>query len=168
MQHPLPETLVPRRAAQMALTLTGSLPLSAVPRLSDAFELSAPVTVALHFSQVDESSVRLTGKLATTVRLHCQRCLEGFETALVADVDVEFGPSRPEPETDREIVAGDDQPLVLASFVEDELLLSAPMVATHPQAACTPPGELQETVSAGAVRRPFGELGNLLGRKEPD
>ena len=168
MHHPLPETLVPRRAAQQALALAGTVPPSALPRLSEAFDLGGPVTVALNFSQLDEHSVRLTGKLATTVRLHCQRCLEWFETALEADVDVEFGPARAEPETDREIVAGDDQPLALTEFVEDELLLSAPMVATHPEAACFPPGELRETLSTGAVRRPFGELGHLLGRKEPD
>ena len=168
MQHPLPETLVPRRAAQQALSLAGLLPTTAMPRLSDAFNLGGPVTIALQFSQLDENSVRLNGKLTTAVRLHCQRCLEWFETALEAEVDVEFGPERSEPETDREIVAGVDQPLALAAFVEDELLLSAPMIATHPQAVCAPPGGLQETVSAGAVRRPFGELGHLLGRKEPD
>ena len=67
------------------------------------------------------------------------------------------------------IKVGDALPAVtLTEFVEDELLLSAPMVATHPEAACIPPGELRETVSTGAVRRPFGELGLLLGRKEPD
>jgi len=59
--------------------------------------------------------------------------------------------------------------LNLAEFVEDELLLGAPMVALHDEGTCVPPGEapVQEAVVAGR-RRPFGELGSLLGRKEPD
>lgn len=168
MQPSLPETFIPRRAAHQALALSGTLPAATMPRLGEAFELGGPVQVALRFTQLDENRVHLTGSAVTTVKLHCQRCLEWFETALTASVDVEFGPERTDTETDREIVAGADEPMVLAAFVEDELLLSAPMAPTHPAAACSPPGDQQIVESAGAVRRPFGELGHLLGRKEPD
>jgi len=168
MQPSLPETLIPRRAAHQALALTGMLPAASMPRLGEAFEIGGPVQVALRFTPLDEHRVQLSGTAATTVKLHCQRCLEWFESALEANVDVEFGPERADSETGREIVAGADEPMVLAAFVEDELLLNAPMAPTHPVATCNPPGEKQVTESAGAVRRPFGELGHLLGRKEPD
>ena len=165
MESTLPETLIPRRAAQRALVLNGTLDPSLVPRLVEAFEITAPILVILRFNQIDEDRVLLTGALETAVIRTCQRCLERFETALHAEVDVEFSASPTANEADREVVASPEQALDIAAFVEDELLLSAPMVAVHPPTACSAPGAHEEIEQdAVTTRRPFLELGNLLNR----
>ncbi len=169
MRDPLPETLIPRRAGQQALTVNGALPEGATPRLAESYTLRAPVTVNLLFDTYGDDKVLVTGQLGTRVMGQCQRCLEPFETGLETEVEVEFGPEDSISDGEREIIPGIDKVLNLAEFVEDELLLGAPMVALHDEGTCVPPGEapVQEAVVAGR-RRPFGELGSLLGRKEPD
>lgn len=173
MRDALPETVIPRQAAQQALVLGGVLPHEATPRLAEAYVLSAPVDVTLRFSAISEEKVLMTGHLETRVQLECQRCLENFEQLLVAEVDVEFGPEAVGPDNQeilRETLSGIDEKLVLASFIEDELLLSAPMVALHSEGACQPPGEApteNETV-VSVQRRPFGDLRSLLDGGEHD
>lgn len=169
MRDPLPETIIPRRAGQQALTVSGSLPEGATPRLTESFGVRAPVTVNLRFGAYGEDKVLVTGQLMTRVMGQCQRCLEPFEAGLETEVEVEFGLENSCSDRGREIIPGIDRELNLAEFVEDELLLGAPMVALHDEGTCVPPGEapVQKAVVAGR-RRPFGELGSLLGRKEPD
>ena len=167
MQDALPDTIIPRRAAIQALALDGLLPGSAPVRLAAVFAVVDAVSVVLTFSATGSDRVLLTGNLSTTVRARCQRCLEEFEMGLSADIDVEFGLPGAVSSDDREVLTGLDDKLILAEFVEDELLLGAPMTTLHDEGDCYPPGEIEDAEELPPTRRnPFGDLTKLLGNKD--
>ncbi len=78
------------------------------------------------------------GTLRVSLRVTCQRCLEGM------DLQIEASPwlllLRPEEGQDRLDDEADilvtDKPLSLSALVEDELLLALPMVPTHELSEC--------------------------------
>ncbi|MGH8129465.1 MAG: YceD family protein [Steroidobacteraceae bacterium] len=100
-----------------------------------------------------------------SVVLVCQRCLgpvrrklESVSPLVFADEDA---PGLP---PDYEPVGGDPRKLDLTALVEDELLLSLPLIAQHePTEECKPPGGAAKSQpEAPAMRRPFAGLKDLL------
>ncbi len=99
--------------------------------------------------------------------LTCQRCLGPVHRKVESDAQLAFAkegtPALPD---DLEVVGGDPRTLDLAALVEDELLLSLPIVPQHGageacvlrRGAVRPGGEAQ----APEMRRPFAGLKDLL------
>lgn len=103
------------------------------------------------------------------VELTCQRCFGPVARRLESASELAFVASADAPApADREAVAGDPRRLDLAALVEDELLLSLPLIARHAEGeACAAPAdaagagaEAEETPAA--MRRPFAGLKDLL------
>ncbi len=64
--------------------------------------------------------------------LTCQRCLGPVPPKLKSVAHLVFAPEEtPELPPDHEAIGGDPQKLDLAALVEDELLLSLPLIAQH-------------------------------------
>ena len=169
MEAVLPDFVIPRRAGAAGLVVSGQVPGARFERLMQAYPLSSAVTVDLVFSAEGDRRVWLTGTLEAKAQVQCQRCLETFPALLKAEVDVGFGP--PLEDDAREVLSGLDDELALWPFIEDELLLGAPMVHRHAAGACgmaadSSREEALEVGSPSQTRRPFEQLGSLLAGHE--
>lgn len=100
----------------------------------EAFTVAAPVELALRVRK-DGDKYHLLGRLATTVRRECCRCLETFDAPVAVDVDVRYLPHRVNAgEGEHEISDEDlsiafyrDDEIDLGGLVREQLHLAAPM-----------------------------------------
>ena len=131
----LPNQVDARKLTTQGAEIKGILEGSELPRLAGAVEEAASVIeVALEFG-LDESGNRvISGKISTDVTMICQRCLEPVVQNIQAEVNVglvwdDKEASNLPKSLDPLIVT--EAPLVLKELVEEELLLSLPIVAYH-------------------------------------
>lgn len=130
----LPETVNFVRQVELNRTIEGIYPISKLARLSEVLlSNEGYVTAKLEFTHsVGIPSLR--GKLSAKLLVECQRCLNPveievsgrFKFALVNSEDeFELLPEEFEPY----LLEGEEQSVI--ELIEDELLLSLPMVSIH-------------------------------------
>jgi uncharacterized protein len=111
------------------------------------------------------------GELSVTADavLTCQRCLGPLRRTLESSSRLAFVAREDAPvPADHEAIAGDPERVDLAALVEDELLLSLPLIATHRagEECLVPELPLARDADAAALtqerRRPFAGLKDLL------
>ena len=139
MQTQLPETVNFMRQVELKRTIEGVYPISRLGRLTDVLlNEEGFVTVKLEFGQ-SVGFASLKGRVSAKMLSECQRCLKPMETevagsfkfALVNDEEeLELLPEELEPY----LLAGEEQSII--DLIEDELLLSLPMVTAH-DTACS-------------------------------
>lgn len=168
MQGKLPEKIDPKRLAHQGAILHGVIPAASLTRLGAAYEVREPASVELRFDWSSERRPVVTGTVSTRIASTCQRCLQTFETTVSADVAVEIGEAPRDADQDFELVLAADETLNLVDFVEDELLLEAPMIPAHPASACAAPaaGDDETPQRDEGPRRPFAGLQNLMDRSK--
>ena len=84
----------------------------------DAFRVAAPVTLGFDIYK-DKAQFRLAGRVTTTLRLPCSRCLEPFDWPVDAEFDLRYQPhSQNTGEGEREVEEDD---LTTAFYVNDEI-----------------------------------------------
>jgi len=147
MREALPQSVDPRRQAELGRTLSGVISLARMPRLAavvlDA-EQSAEDYAAFELGFRRDASGRhlVEGRVEATLRLRCERCngeLElpvssNFTLAVVEGLDEAAQlPEAYEP------LLPDETEVDPAALVEDELLLALPAVLRHPVGVCEPP-----------------------------
>lgn len=162
----LPEHLKLDRLPPEGATISGFMPLSALPRLSALLVSDAgSVEANLHLSAVDGGRFVIGGAVTATVEVRCQRCLEPVALALRARVTAVV--VRAEEEVEQ--LGRHDEPVIaprgeldVRAALEDELLLALPIVPRH-ETDCQPrhrhfrpPGE-----EAPAKENPFSALSRL-------
>ena len=167
----LPVHIDPLRLVEARRVLHGSLPLAEMPRLLESVsDAEGDVTVSLEFG-VDVEGIRyMRGSLQAQVTLECQRCLESmvfpidsqFALALVRSMEqAEALPSHYEP------LLLDGEPLFLRDVIEDELLLTLPIIPRHEEAECSVTADalrtkdLQTDADRTDKPNPFSVLANL-------
>lgn len=156
----IPLKLSAAEAVARGLRLRGRLPLSALPRLSEALTSTEGELLAeIEFSEDPLSQGRLRGRLRTTVVLTCQRCLQPLPWPLDLAPDLSLVSSEEDEERlldSREPVRLDAGQLALREALEDELLLALPLAPTCADPACAqrlaPPGETIEPQVGDNVR----------------
>lgn len=194
MSKQLPVYVDPLRLAEAGQVLKGQVAVSAMPRLVSALRTAAqdvPVSAAqgmvdadLTFG-VDGQGIRyVRGSLRTELAVICQRCLQPMMLPL--RVDIALGMAHTLDETERLpaeyeplMLEAESQPQLLASIIEDELLLALPVAPVHVEAApgfldgcgaTSMPGDgplmpateaVQEDFPAEGKRRPFAILAQL-------
>ncbi|HVY07600.1 MAG TPA: YceD family protein [Burkholderiales bacterium] len=150
--------------ARDARELRGRLPVADLARLRDALvDTDGDVAYRLAGSMDKDGKATLQLEVAAKLQLVCQRCLGPVEFDLQSTRDlVLVPPGQPladpadEPDDVEEIHA--DAKLDVAALVEDEVILSLPMVAAHEAGECAMPKSqegMNETQSA------FGSLASL-------
>ena len=100
----------------------------------DTFTVAAPVELALGVRK-DGDKYYLRGRLVTTVRRECCRCLESFDVPTAVDIDVRYLPQHVNTgEGEHEISDEDlsiafyrDDEIDLGGLVQEQLQLAAPM-----------------------------------------
>ncbi|WP_456445573.1 YceD family protein [Thiolapillus sp.] len=169
MSQRIPDRVDPRRLAEEGKTLSGSLPVDALPRLAALLQDTTPAALfTLRFGK-DESR-RSTVDLGVKAQLvlECQRCLSD----MTLDVDAHTllalvsGPTEAEqlPKDLDPLLLGEEEYLDIAALIEDELLLAIPASPRHADVNCSihveekqnPPAEQEQD-------NPFAVLAKLKG-----
>lgn len=171
MQKQMPETVNFVHQVELNRTLEGEYPLAKFERLqevlaanADVSSNDAKVTAKIVFCHsVGIASIK--GKVSATLQLECQRCLQAmdvkvegrFKFALINDEDeIELLPDEFEPY----LLEGEEQSVI--DLVEDELLLSLPMVTVHDDACSAVMTEQQKEIAAQKeAAHPFAALKSL-------
>ncbi|MES2624558.1 MAG: YceD family protein [Pseudomonadota bacterium] len=138
---PFPETIDTLKLFARNGILAADLPLTKLERLTDSLnDDSGVVEVNLLFGTDEEKKRSLTGTLDTTVKVLCQRCLQEMELELHCSLNLKVCDDEQElhdlPETEDGIVMEEDG-LNILDVIEDELILSLPLVPVHADANCS-------------------------------
>ncbi|HTT08290.1 MAG TPA: DUF177 domain-containing protein [Gammaproteobacteria bacterium] len=94
------------------------------------------VCVDFHFNDDGEGHPVLTGRLTATLPVSCQRCLQAMTVRIDAPVRLRMVRDEGETPPDVDVLLVTTEAMSLAHIAEEELLLSMPMTARHPQADC--------------------------------
>ena len=167
----LPATIDPIQLAGKGARLRGKLPVKAMRRLVELCrDDSGEAVVDLMFERGADGMYLMHGTMAATVRVTCQRCLEGMGLELVTEPRLIL--TKPGEREDSQAQETDtlavDKPLSLSELVEDEFLLVMPMIPMHDEKVC--PVSVYKTAAngvgaGGKTNKPFSVL-NGLKRKE--
>lgn len=146
MSNRLPVEINPFRLIEQRKQLVGELQLADMTRLSElTTDKLGGFEVFLDFDRSEVGLPMIRGSIKGVVRLECQRCLEPTEVELDQAVEVVLiGSNRdPKPEEDGyDIWHVEGERLFVRDFVEDEILLSLPVIARHE--SCQPARPLIE------------------------
>lgn len=175
MSDSLPELLDPRKAVALNARFEGRLPLSRLTRLRPLLESTeGSVAYRLDCGVDAQGRAVISGKVAATLELQCQRCNAGlslpvaseYTLALVEGIDE--AAALPD---DYDPLLVDGQLMRATDLVEDELILCIPAIPRHAQGSCEPPrpeylvrgGTANETASTDDSKgpNPFAELLDL-------
>lgn len=160
--EPLPESVDPYRLADENVVLEGEIPLSDFERLVNYLaERSGVVRVKLQFHKGKHNIVIIVGQIQATLAMQCQYCLDPVKVAVNTNLDLVLmdndDASGSGEEQDAILLQGDR--IELTAIVEDDLILSLPMVARHGSGDCI--GKLEYDQTEGPGDRPFAELERL-------
>jgi len=158
----LPESVNFMRQVELNRKIEGGYPLAKLARLSEALlSNEGYVTAKLEFGH-SVGFACLKARASAKLLVKCQRCLEPMETevtgdfkfALVHDEDeFELLPEEFEPY----LLEGEEQSII--DLIEDELLLSLPMVTTHTDACSDFMAKQGEAIKAAKeAAHPFAAL----------
>ncbi len=131
----IPSQIEPDKWADRAAIVEAELPLKQFSRLLDGAHGDAGVvTVNLRFSRDARRFPRMQGKVSTQVALTCQRCLDPVEVPVTADVDVYLLAREQDCDRlneDEDFVVYGEGRCFVHEVLEDELILSLPLVPRH-------------------------------------
>lgn len=121
--------------------ISAELPLAKLQRLTGQLASNdGAVAVDLRFGRDEEGRRVISGTLDTAVEVACQRCLQDMTLALHSEIDlfaVDTEEALQELRDDQDgVVIPEDGLLDVLALVEDELLLSLPMIPMHEDTAC--------------------------------
>ena len=121
--------------------LAAALPLAKLQRLTDSLhDDSGVVAVNLLFGTDEDKKRVLTGTLDTTVKVLCQRCLQEMTLELHCSLRLKVCSNEQElydlPETEDGIIM-EEEGLNILEVIEDELILSLPLVPVHADVNCS-------------------------------
>jgi uncharacterized protein len=155
----LPIQVDPVRFAENATHLHGTLLVKNLERLGESLMTPAgEVTVDLQFG-IDQQRIRfLKGHCETELTLQCQRCLEPFQYKIVGNFNSAIvGSEEAEKELpesyDPLLIDPENSTLNLQDLVEEELIISLPIVFKHDLQDCK-------------IKTPYFVAGDAVNEKE--
>jgi uncharacterized protein len=170
MSKPGPDRVDAQWLAAEGRHLTREFPLARFARLADSIlTQDGVVRLNARFCKVDDRPA-VDLEVAAVLVVRCQRCLGALEVPVSSHVGLVFdtaaGAAEELPAGDYEPVPLDAAAVDLAGLVEDELLLSVPLVPLHEHCGETAvPGMVEsEAARPAGTQRPFVDLKNLLKR----
>ena len=173
MHHKLPLEIEPYRAAHGGVILEGELPLDTMPRLTEQLlSDEGKVSVKMEFDLDEVGMPYMRGHFSCKVSLSCERCLEAMDVNLdvdcllamvISELKIEGLAEQYEP-----WLLESNEPVALSAIVEDELILSLPIIAKH-ESACLPYdiwlSEAEDNQAEEKTVSPFAVLSDLKKKK---
>lgn len=163
--QPLSDYIEPFKLARQSQVLEGNLPLAKMGRLARVLcSEKADVSIKSSFGIDAGGTYFARGTVTAKVEMECQRCMQAVPVELnaafaLAFVSSEKGVERVS-DTYDPIVVQDEQ-VVLAELVEDELLLALPIVAKHQGEDCLPKFKNPSDAVVEEKPNPFAVLAQL-------
>jgi uncharacterized protein len=146
------------------------VPLAELPRLAQLAGLAGEVRGRAHFRRLAGIAV-VELNFSGTAHLVCQRCLGAMEIGVEAATEVGLVATEADvsrvPEELEPVLAPDGR-VSVGELVEEELLLTLPIVPLHAEAdVChvAPSVPLADEASEPETQKPFAQLGELLKRQ---
>jgi uncharacterized protein len=131
----LPIHVNPQRLSENSVSLHGLFPIAKMDRLKPSLtQPEGDVEVTVNFG-VDAEGLRfMKGQMKTHLTLQCQRCMEPLKHEILADFA--FGMVKNEEKAKRlpshyDPIIVEDQDLNLQDVIEEELIISLPIVPAH-------------------------------------
>ena len=140
MSGPLPVYLDTRKVFLQQLQLDGDIELARLPRLRQMLASNDGSISAKLDCDIDDNGLRrLSGQVSASLNVSCQRCLEPVEIRIQDDINLavltdEEQARDLDPALDPWICA--DIKLDLAELLEEQLILSLPVVTNHEDRDC--------------------------------
>lgn len=137
----IPATLDARKAFRGETVIEGFWPVKKLDRLRDYLaDDSGAVDVNLRFYTDPQRRRMIAGRIAATVQVRCERCLEVMplelvENMLLAVVESEGLAERLPEEIDPWLTADED--LSVPDIIEEQLILAMPLINRHERTDCT-------------------------------
>lgn len=168
-----PETIEVKKFFSRQAHIDATLPLSKFERLAQYLVKvdtsdSSEILIHLDFIEDDEAGFVLTGSMQGSLHLSCQRCLQGVDYSMSSDFRVQVidelkvGGDRELAQDELEVVLGVEGKLDLFALVEDELILSLPVVVYHDEPDCNQVlVDLNSKAEQDIEAKPFAELAEL-------
>ena len=155
---PLPARVDALRSCQQRLTYRGAVPLAGMGRLATQMvDASGAAEAVWQFGMDEQGRKTLQGEVTASVSMSCQRCLGPIRVPVRSEVslalvwDDEQAAQLPR---QLEPIVLESNELDLHELVEDELLLSVPLVPLHPEGECEQPESKIVQVAEDGVRKP--------------
>ncbi len=168
----LPKTFDPCKLARQDAQFEGTLALKQFEQLAASIaDDQGEVKVFLHFYMSEDHRVVLEGRVEVDLKMICQRCLDIADLPVCTEFKLmgvwtdEQARSLPE---GFEPLMLQEEPMELIPLLEEELLLSLPIVAYHPSEVCqveqsftTDPEGTDAAEPEEERRNPFSVLASL-------
>lgn len=140
MSDRLPVQIDPIRLAQQGRTFAGRIPVSRLVRLSGLVASDqGEIEVSLDFHKDTRGRHCLKGSVRGTLQLECQRCMKAMKLPIDSRFELILVESDAEADCQGEadeVFIVESTPLLLTDIIEDELMLSLPLVASHDEPNC--------------------------------
>jgi uncharacterized protein len=168
----MPEILELASYRNRSSTVSGQLSTAAMARLRDVGAAADEAVVSLTLTAENRGDIELSGHVESSIGLTCQRCLDPVEVPLVSEFEfviMDAADAQSGDEESADVIVVDDGMLRLRELVEDELLLSLPVVARHDvDWPCRPLSQQfgPADESAPARDNPFAVLADLKRDRE--
>jgi len=138
---PLPAEVNYRKLVGDRTKLDGTIPVSSFHRLVESISNDkGEVQARLEFRRGKKQKTLIIGHVIADLELICQNCLEPFSFQIVSSFRwflVKDEDALIDLEADDEgVICGEDR-INIVELLEDEILVSLPMVAKHPEGACS-------------------------------
>ena len=132
----LPLEINPYVLAAQSKNLEGYVLLSSMNRLAPMLQsIKGHAFTGLRFSTLESGVVVVKGFIRATLLLQCQRCLSQYENAIDNEMNIALVTDDDQAarlECSIETFSLNVESLSLSQFLEEELLLSLPVVPMHP------------------------------------
>lgn len=164
MSGRIPTHIDPFRFADLDNRLSGNVPIAALGRLSQVSN-KADGSLQLHmsFSKADSGLAIMQGNISGKLILVCQRCMEpmGYDVNLKSRFYFSRPGLRHDGIDDADVIVVEDE-LDLYALIEDEVLLSLPMITMHIAEEC-PATDLMAAKDETKLQKqnPFAVLKNI-------
>ena len=144
-----------------------------MPRLCESlYDHSGKVEVSIEFGRNEQEISFLNALISCNLQLQCQRCMEPYSFEITNKITLAM--VRTEEEADAlskgydSIVVNDDI-LVIQDLIEDELIISIPVVPMHPPKECKglPVIDKSEQVAQTEKENPFKVIEFLRTKRDP-
>ena len=164
MSGRIPAHIDPFRYADLGNGLSGSIPIAALSRLSQiCSKADGSLELEMSFSKGGSGLAIMQGNISGNLILVCQRCLEPMRHNVDLESRVYFSrPGRRHNGIDDADIIVVDGELDLHALIEDEVLLSLPMITLHVAEECPATALMTEKDEAKLQKQnPFAALKNI-------